>query len=486
MNQHSYPQVKQFIGGRWRDGTAESSESIFNPATGAALGQFAHASPADIDAALDAAGSAALLWRNTSPDQRYRILRKAADLLRQRGAQAAFNLSLEQGKPVAEARAEIDVSADVIDWYAEEGRRAYGRIIPGAQGTRLMVVSEPIGPVAAFTPWNYPGTTVARKVGGALAAGCTVIIKASEETPATAIAILECLEQAGLPPGVVNLVLGIPDRISRQLLASPVIRKVSLTGSLAVGKLLGHLAVDQDLATTMELGGNAPVIIFPDIDVDAVAAMCAAAKFRNAGQVCNVPSRFLVHERIAEQFIARFQEIAKNLRVDAGTVSDVQMGPLANSRRVDVMERLVQDARDQGARVVAGGSRIKRPGFFFEPTVIADVPDHARVMAEEVFGPIVPVSTFSNVADVISRANATTYGLGSFVFTGSLAFATEVSDALEAGMVGVNTTVLSRAETPFGGIKASGHGFESGVEGLEAFLRKKVILQHPPVGSSLT
>jgi succinate-semialdehyde dehydrogenase/glutarate-semialdehyde dehydrogenase len=394
-----------------------------------------------------------------------------------------LHLSLEQGKPLAEAAAEIQASADVIDWYAEEGRRAYGRIVPGPAGARLMVVPEPIGPVAAFTPWNFPGTTVARKLGGALAAGCTIVLKASEETPATAMAVLECLALAGLPPGVANLVLGQPARISEQLLRSPVIRKVSLTGSIGVGRTLGHLAVDHDLITTMELGGNAPVLVFDDVDVDAVARLCAVAKFRNAGQVCNVPSRFYVHERIAERFAERMTAHARALRVGAGTEPAVDMGPLCNERRLRAMERLMDDARRIGARVRTGGQQLDRRGFFFEPTVLSDVPDAALVMREEAFGPIVPIATFSDAdgADAIRRANDTAYGLGAFIFTESLARATNAGDALEAGMVGVNTVVLSRAETPFGGIKASGHGHESGIEGLEAYLRKKTILQHAPV-----
>jgi succinate-semialdehyde dehydrogenase/glutarate-semialdehyde dehydrogenase len=483
MAQHSYRPIRQFINGEWREGGGETTETVRDPATGQALGEFRHAGRADIDAALEAVRRSASGWRDSGSDRRYRLLRKAADLLRQRGEEAAFRLTLEQGKPLAEAAAEIAVSADVIDWYAEEGRRAYGRIIPGPKGTRLMVAAEPVGPVAAFTPWNFPATTVARKVAGALAAGCTIVIKASEETPATAVAIVECLEQAGLPPGVVNLVFGVPGQVSARLLNSPVIRKVSLTGSITVGRTLGHLAVDNDLVTTMELGGNAPVLVFDDVDAHAVAALCAAAKFRNAGQVCNVPSRFMVHERIAPAFIACFREIAASLQVGPGTARGVQMGPLANERRVVAMESLVRDAREHGAEILAGGNRMDRPGCFFEPTVIANVPHEARVMTEEVFGPIVPITTFRDTDEAIRRANDTAYGLGSFVFTASLERATEVSDALEAGMVGVNTTVLSRTETPFGGIKASGHGFESGVEGLEAYLRKKVILQHPPVRS---
>jgi succinate-semialdehyde dehydrogenase / glutarate-semialdehyde dehydrogenase len=483
ISMESYPEIRQFIDGAWHSGAGTSAETVIDPASGQPLAEFAHASRADVDAALEAAGRSAAMWRNTAPDTRYRILRRAAELLRGRAARAAYTLSLEQGKPLVESQAEIAVSADIIDWYAEEGRRAYGRVVPGEAGTRLLVVAEPVGPVAAFTPWNFPATTVARKLGGALAAGCTIVLKAAEETPATAITVFECLQEAGLPAGVANLVLGVPAQISAQLLRSPVIRKVSLTGSIGVGRTLGHLAVDHDLVTTMELGGNAPVIVFDDVNVDAVAAACAQAKFRNAGQVCNVPSRFYVHERVFNRFVQRVAAYAAALRVGPGVQPATQMGPLANRRRLEVMGGFIEDALALGATVQEGGRCPAGNGYFFAPTVIAEVPDHARLMKEEVFGPIVPVARFSDAEDVIRRANDTAYGLGSFVFTESLERATRMSDALEAGMVGINTTVLSRPETPFGGIKGSGHGYESGVEGLAAFMRTKAILQHPPLRS---
>ncbi|NVH75765.1 NAD-dependent succinate-semialdehyde dehydrogenase [Paraburkholderia sp. JPY432] len=480
----SFPEIRQFIQGEWRRGSGKSVETVLNPATARPLTEFAHAGLGDIDDALDAAGESARRWRNTAPEERYRILRRAADLLRSRVEAAAPLLSLEQGKPLAESRAEIAASADILDWYAEEGRRAYGRIVPGAPGTRLMVTAEPVGPVAAFTPWNFPATTVTRKVGGALAAGCTIIVKASEETPATAVAVFECLAEAGLPLGVANLVFGVPAQISERMLKSPVLRKVSLTGSIGVGRTLGHLAVDHDLVTTMELGGNAPVIVFDDVDVEAVATACASAKFRNAGQVCNAPSRFYVHERVADRFIECAAAFAAALRVGPGVQPSTQMGALANRRRLDAMIEFADDARSRGATVLCAGNRPEGDGYFFAPTVIAEVPDNAKVMTDEVFGPIMPITRFLDVDDVIRRANDTTYGLGSFVFTASLERATLVSDALEAGLVGVNTTVLSRPETPFGGIKASGHGYESGVEGVEAYLRRKAILQHPPIHSA--
>ena len=481
MSTSNYPQPLQFIDGQWREGRADSWESVLDPATEQPLARLRHAAPGDIDEALAAAGRSAAAWREAGADSRYRILRRGAEALRAEADRAATWLSLEQGKPLAEARAELSVSADILDWYAEEGRRAYGRIVPGASGTRLMVLQEPVGPVAAFTPWNFPATTVARKLGGALAAGCSVVLKAAEETPASAMLVFQCLERAGLPAGVANLVLGVPAQVSTQLLQSPVIRKVSLTGSLAVGRLLGHLAVDNDLVTTMELGGNAPVIVGRDVDIEAVAKLCAQAKFRNAGQVCNVPSRFYVHEAVYASFVAAVTRFAEQLRVGPGLAAGSDMGPLANGRRLEVMQRLVDDAVMRGARLHCGGQRIARDGYFYAPTVLSQVPAEARVMVEEAFGPIVPIAPFSDLDAVLRLANETPYGLGSFVFTESLDWATRVGDALEAGMVGINTTVLSRTETPFGGIKGSGHGHESGVEGLEAYLRRKVILQHPPV-----
>ncbi|MFE9629016.1 NAD-dependent succinate-semialdehyde dehydrogenase [Streptomyces sp. NPDC006527] len=476
-----YPQIRQYIGGQWQDGSGTGRTSVLNPATGQPLTELRHVSPGQLDQALDALSESAPPWRRTAPAERSRILRRAADLLRDRAERVARTLVLEQGKPLAEARAEILVSADILDWYAEEGRRAYGRVVPGEYGTRLSVIPEPIGPVAAFTPWNFPATSSVRKLGGALAAGCPIVLKASEETPGTAVGLFAALEDAGLPGGVANLVLGDPAEISAHVLGSPVIRKVSLTGSIAVGRHLARLAADHDQITTMELGGNAPVLVFPDVDVVAVAEALARAKFRNAGQVCNVPSRFFVHESIAEEFSSQLVRFADSLKVGDGLAEGTEMGPLANVRRRDAVAALVDDAVKGGAEVLAGGRPLDGPGFFHAPTVLAGVRDDQDVFRDEVFGPVVPLTTFRDLDEAVDRANDSPYGLGSFVFTASLDAATRASDALQAGMVGVNTTVLSRAETPFGGVKASGHGQESGTEGLDAYLVRKVVLQHPPI-----
>ncbi|MEV5384445.1 NAD-dependent succinate-semialdehyde dehydrogenase [Streptomyces sp. NPDC052721] len=481
-----YPAIRQYIAGEWQEGRGEGCTAVLNPADESSLAQLRHVSTAQLDTALGAVRDTARLWRRTPPAERSAVLRRAAALLRERHEHVSRILVLEEGKPLHEARAEILVSADILDWYAEEGRRAYGRVIPGEYGSRLSVIPEPIGPVAAFTPWNFPATSSVRKLGGALAAGCPIILKPSEETPGTAVELFRALHDAGLPAGVANLVLGDPAAIAARLLAGPVIRKLSLTGSLAVGRTLAHLAADADIVTTMELGGNAPVLVFPDVDAGAVAEACAKAKFRNAGQVCNVPSRFFVHESQADAFAEAFAAIAAELRVGHGLSADVEMGPLANARRRDAVQEMVDEAVAQGARVLAGGTRPAGAGFFYAPTVLADVEEKHRVFSEEVFGPVAPITTFQDADEAVARANDTGYGLGSFVFTSSLDIATRVSEDLQAGMVGVNTTVLSRAETPFGGVKASGHGQESGSEGLDAYLVRKAVLQHRPLASNTT
>ncbi|GAA3690273.1 NAD-dependent succinate-semialdehyde dehydrogenase [Streptomyces iranensis] len=481
-----YPAIRQYIAGEWQEGQGDGYTTVLNPSSETPLAEVRHVSAAQLDRALEAVRETARPWRRTSPTERSAILRRAASLLRERCGDIARTLVLEQGKPLREAHAEVLVSADMLDWYAEEGRRAYGRVVPGEHGTRLSVIPEPIGPVAAFTPWNFPATSSVRKLGGALAAGCPIILKPSEETPGTVAELFRALADAGLPPGVAHMVLGDPAGVSAHLLADPVIRKLSLTGSAAVGRELSHLAVEANIVTTMELGGNAPVLIFPDVSVEAVAEACAKAKFRNAGQVCNVPSRFFVHESASAEFAEAFASIASGLRVGDGLASGVEMGPLANARRRDAVEAMVDEAAEQGARILAGGGRLEGPGFFFTPTVLGDVGERHRVFSDEVFGPVVPITTFRDEDEAVQRANDTDYGLGAFVFTESLATATRVSEDLEAGVVGVNTTVLSRVETPFGGVKASGHGQESGSEGLDAYLVRKAVLQHPPLTANIT
>ncbi|MGE0723676.1 MAG: NAD-dependent succinate-semialdehyde dehydrogenase, partial [Alphaproteobacteria bacterium] len=410
------------------------------------------------------------------------VLRKAAQLLRTRADDLARQMTREQGKVLAESKIEVMVSADIMDWYAEEGRRAYGRIIPGrAPGSRQIVLREPIGVAAAFTPWNFPALTPMRKIAGALAAGCALVLKPSEETPASAIAIAKALEESGLPKGVLNIVFGVPAKVSEQVIGAPAVRKISFTGSTAVGKHLMGLAAKGAKRTTMELGGHSPVIVFDDVDPAKVAAIAAAGKYRNAGQVCISPTRFFVHEKHYAQFVESFTDAAKGLKVGDGLDKDSRMGPLANARRLDAIEGFVRDAVDKGAKLKTGGSRKGNEGFFFEPTVLADVPDDARIMNEEPFGPVAPIVPFKSFDEVVERANSLEYGLAAYAFTASEKTAQAVSDALESGMVGINSLAVSTPETPFGGVKDSGHGSEGGSEGLDAYLVTKFVAQYAPV-----
>ncbi len=473
-----YADLALYIDGEWIARGGRDSEKVINPATEKPLATLTHAGAADLDRALAAAQRGFKQWRATAPYERARIMRKAADLIRERLEPIARILTLEQGKSVAEARIEVAVSADIIEWYAEEGRRSYGRIIPGrVQGVRQMTVQEPVGPCAAFTPWNFPGVTPARKIGGALGSGCSLIIKASEETPGTCVEMVRAFHDAGLPKGVLNLVFGVPARISEQLISSPAIRKVSFTGSVPVGKHLTKLAAEGMKRVTMELGGHSPVIVFDDADPEKSAEIAAAGKFRNAGQVCISPTRFYVQENSYDRFVKRFVDYAKNLKLGDGLADGTTMGPLANPRRLDAMEGFVADARKRGAEIRTGGARHGNQGFFFAPTVITDMPEDCRVMTEEPFVPLAPIARFKTFDEVVARANALPFGLAAYTFTGSTRTANLISDALEAGMVGVNSLGISTPETPFGGMKESGYGHEGGIEGLEAYTQKKLVVQ---------
>ena len=473
-----YTDLALYIDGEWIAGGGRESEQVINPATEKPLATLTHAGTADLDRALEAAQRGYKLWRATAPYERARIMRKAADLIRERLELIARILTLEQGKIIAEARIEVAVSADIIEWYGEEGKRAYGRIIPGrVPGVRQMTVQEPVGPCAAFTPWNFPGVTPARKIGGALGSGCSLIIKASEETPGTCVELVRAFHDAGLPKGVLNLVFGVPSRISEHIIASPLIRKVSFTGSVPVGKHLTKLAADGMKRTTMELGGHSPVIVFGDADPEKSAEIAAAGKFRNAGQVCISPTRFYVQESNYDRFVKRFVDYAKNLKLGDGLADGTTMGPLANPRRLDAMEGFVADARKRGAEIRTGGARPGNQGFFFGPTVITEPPDYSRVMTEEPFGPLAPITPFRSFDEVVARANALPFGLAAYTFTSSTRTANLIADALEAGMVGVNSLAISTPETPFGGMKESGYGHEGGIEGLEAYTQKKLVVQ---------
>ena len=474
-----YPDLSLFIDGAFLPAEGRTTEPVLDPANGAVLGQLPHAGEADLDLALDAAATAFIGWSKTSAYDRSRILERAADLIRERAEAIATVLTLEQGKPLAEARVEVLVSADIIEWYAEEGRRAYGRIIPNrVPGTRHLVLLEPVGPALAFTPWNFPALTPARKIGGALAAGCSLVLKPSEETPGTALELARALADAGLPKGVLNIVFGQPAAVSTRLIASPLARKVSFTGSVEIGKHLSRLAVDGGLKrTTMELGGHAPVVIFGDVDPAQIAKIAAGGKFRNAGQVCISPTRFYVHESIHDSFVESFVEQASALKLGHGLEAGTTMGPLANPRRIAAMERFVADARQRGGQIRTGGNRHRNEGNFFEPTVITGLPDDALLMTQEPFGPVAPIVPFRDFDEVVKRANSLDFGLAAYAFTGSVKTATAISESLKSGMVGVNSLAISNPETPFGGVKDSGHGQEGGIEGLQAYFETKLVVQ---------
>jgi succinate-semialdehyde dehydrogenase/glutarate-semialdehyde dehydrogenase len=473
-----YPQLQLYIDGAWSNGEGRKGEDVLNPATEKPLAHLPYASRADLDRAVEAAKKGFAVWRTTSAYDRARILRKAADLMRERHDTIAKIMVQEQGKIYAEARMEVLTSADIIEWYAEEGRRAYGRIVPGrAKGTRQLVIQEPVGIVAAFTPWNFPVLTPARKIGGSLAAGCALILKASEETPGSCVEMVRCFADAGLPAGVLNLVFGVPAEVSEHLLAKDAVRKISFTGSIPVGKHLAMLAAKGMKRTTMELGGHSPVVVFADADPDKAADTIAAFKYRNAGQVCISPTRFYVQEPVYKKFLTRFTEFAKAIKLGDGLDKDVTMGPMANARRIDAMDTFVNDAKGRGGNIVNGGSRHGNQGFFYQPTVVTDVPDDAKVMTEEPFGPIAPIVTFKSFDEVVERANSLPYGLAAYAFTSSNATAAAIGEAIQSGMVGVNSVAVSTPETPFGGVKESGHGSEGGIEGLGAYFNTKFISQ---------
>lgn len=469
--QTEYPSLGLIIGGVWVPADDRETEPVLNPATGESLGLLPHATTNDLDRALASAKLSFEKWKELTPDRRSKILRGAATLLRERSGETARIATLESGKPIVQTRIEVDMAAEIFDWYAEEGRRAYGRVLPRrARGSRMTVFKDPVGPVAAFAPWNFPLGNPARKLGAALGAGCSCILKPAEETPASALNIARALADAGLPDGVISIVFGVPSVISEHLLASPIIRKISFTGSIPVGKQLMKLAAEGMKRTTMELGGHAPVIVCGDVDVDKVLDLAVAAKFRGAGQVCVSPTRFLVDGSVFERFTAGFASRADSLAVGDGLDESTQMGPLIHARRLAEIASIVEDARQAGATVNAGGGKIAGPGYFYKPTVISNVPLSARIMNEEPFGPVAIINSFEDVEAAITEANRLPYGLAAFAFSESSQVIRRMAESLEAGMVGINTFAISVPESPFGGIKESGHGSEEGIEGLEACL----------------
>lgn len=473
-----YQDVLLHIGGKWRNAADGRTLDVVNPATEEVIGKLAHASKADLDAALDAAAAGFAVWRKISAYERSKIMRKAADLIRERSENIARLMTIEQGKPLAEARTEILGSADVMDWFAEEGRRAYGRVIPArAAGVYQLSIREPVGVVAGFTPWNFPMSQAVRKISAALAAGCAFILKGPEETPASCAELVRAFVDAGTPAGVVQLVFGVPAEISEYLIPHPVIRKISFTGSTVVGKHLAALAGAHMKRATMELGGHAPAIVFNDADLDNAAKILAANKFRNAGQVCVAPTRFIVQQEVYEPFLDRFVREAEVIKLGNGLEDGTTMGPLANGRRVAAMESLIGDATQKGGKVRTGGKRSGNKGYFFEPTVLTDLSPDARVLNEEPFGPLALFMPFSTFDEAIAEANRLPYGLAAYAYTRSASTATALGASIESGMVGINHHGLALPETPFGGVKDSGYGSEGGAEGLEPYMVTKFVTQ---------
>ncbi len=472
----SYPNTQLFIDGQWRDAAGDKSLGVFNPSTGVEIGRVAHASKADLDAALASAQKGFEVWRDIPAFERAKTMRRAAALMRERANDIGVILTQEQGKPLAEARGEAMAAADIIEWFADEGMRVYGRIVPSRNlAVRQLVVKDPVGVVAAFTPWNFPINQVVRKLGAALAAGCAVIVKAPEETPASPAALIKAFADAGVPAGAINLVYGDPAEISGYLIPHPIVRKVTFTGSTPVGKQLAGLAGLHMKRVTMELGGHAPVIVCEDADIALAVKCTAGAKFRNAGQVCISPTRFLVHESVRADFVAALTKHAQGLKVGDGMTEGTQMGPLANSRRVAAMAEFMEDAVQSGAQVMTGGERIGSSGNFFAPTILNDVPLTARIFNDEPFGPVAAVRGFTDLNEAISEANRLAFGLAGYAFTSSLKNAHLMSQRVEVGMLWVNQPATPSAELPFGGIKDSGYGSEGGPEALEACMNTRAI-----------
>jgi succinate-semialdehyde dehydrogenase/glutarate-semialdehyde dehydrogenase len=472
-----YPRLALLVDGTWHAGEDRATRPVVNPATEEVVGHLPVATEADIDRALDAAARAFPAWRQRTPQQRAEVLVRAAGLLRERREAIAHTIVHELGKPLSEARSEVERMAVLFEWHAAEGHRTYGRIVPSREGMEAKVVKEPIGVVAAFTPWNGPGASPARKMSAALAAGCAVIIKPAEETPGSAVWIAQCLCDAGVPAGTVNMLFGDAAQISERLIASPVVRAFSFTGSVPVGRALAQLGGRYLKPSVLELGGHAPVFICPDADPVAAARACVGFKYTNAGQICVSPTRFYVHRSIYDAFEHAFIAAAEAVRVGGGLEEGVQMGPLAHARRRDAVEALIAQAVDAGARLRTGGQRPERKGFFLTPAVLTDIPDTARVLQEEPFGPIALLRPYDDLGDAIARANGTAFGLAAYVFTDSAATANRLARELEAGTVSINHFAGAGFDTPFGGVKDSGWGREGGAECFDGYLTTKLVSQ---------
>ncbi len=468
-----YPPVALYIDGEWTGGAGGREQDVINPANGLALGRVPIAEPEDVDRAIAAARAAFPGWRDAGPDRRSEILRRAAALIRERAADIGRVMTLEEGKPLPEAAGEVRRAATLLEWDCEEGRRAYGRIIPTEPGQVLSVRQVPAGPVGAFVPWNFPAGGPMRKIAAALSAGCSIVIKPSEEVPGTVCLLAQAFADAGLPPGVLNLLFGIPAGISRQVIASPAIRFIAFTGSVPVGKHIAGLAAASMKPAIMELGGHAPVIICADTDPVAAAHACVHAKVVNAGQVCTSPSRFLADRRILPAFTEALVAAMRAIRVGDGLEPGVRMGPLVSERRRDGIHRLVTEAASRGARVLLGGEPLPGPGFFYPPTVLAEVPAGAALLHEEPFGPVAPVTGFTGIAEALEIANELPYGLAAYGFTGSAATAEQLIAGFEAGILSINHCGGSVPQAPSGGVKDSGYGREGGHEGLSGYLVTK-------------
>lgn len=474
----SYDPLYLFIGGEWLNAEGRETAAVVNPATGREIGRVPLSTAGDLDYALAVTRLSFEQWRQTVPDKRAKILKRAADLILERAPQIAAQMTLEEGKPLGESLDEVTRAAEYFEWFAESARRIDGRVVPANRpGVLQLVKRQAIGPVAAFTPWNFPAITPARKLAAALAAGCSVILKPGEESPSTALALARALDDAGLPKGVLQVVFGVPDQVSSHLIASPIIRKVTFTGSVPIGRLLSARAAEGVKPITLELGGHGPVLVFEDADIEKAAIEGVANRFRGTGQVCISSTRFLIQRGAYQAFVDHFVTATQALRIGDGLHPDTQVGPLANPRQLAKMEELVADAVEKGARVLVGGEALSGEGYFFQPTVLADVPMDARVMHEEPFGPIAVLMPFDELADGLKEANRLPYGLSAYAFTTSARTAIDVADGLEAGMIGINQYRIVATELPFGGMKESGHGSEGGIEGIEHYLTHKFISQ---------
>jgi succinate-semialdehyde dehydrogenase/glutarate-semialdehyde dehydrogenase len=467
----TYPDLHLYINGEWRK--TANDIPVLNPATEEEIGRLPHADRQDLDDALDAAAAGFRVWRKTAPADRANVLYRAAKLMRERQEDIATAITAEHGKPLDQARLEVIRGCEFFEWDAGEATRTYGRVIPSAPGVRYIVHHQPIGTVAAFSPWNFPMSQPCRKIAGAIAAGCSIILKAAEETPAGALHIARALHDAGLPPGVLNMVFGTPAEISDHLIRQEQVRLVAFTGSTGVGKHLTTLAAQHMTPVLMELGGHAPVIVCEDTDVEAAAISGAVRKMRNAGQVCTSPTRFFVHESIFDAYTETFVRRAAKTVVGNGVEPGVEMGPLANDRRVAALAGLVDDARNRGAEIRTGGNRLDRKGYFFQPTVLANVPDDAHVMQEEPFGPLAIINPVASLDEAIAKANSVPYGLAAYGFTNRADYVDRMVEGVEAGNLSINTLEASLPETPFGGVKSSGYGREGGTEGLYNYMITK-------------